>query len=62
MEPTPDTTEASIDLFWLVANIFAIIHLLEDKFGLEAVEKIVTTAGAIEASMRKEAEENPSES
>lgn len=61
MEPTPDTTEEQletqeIDSLWLVANIFAIISLLEEKFGPQAVEQVVMVATAIENSMRAEAE------
>jgi hypothetical protein len=64
MELTPDTTEEQtqpeeakeIDSFWLVANIFAIISLLEEKFGPQAVEQVVMVATAIENSMRAEAE------
>lgn len=61
MEPTQDTTETEneqheVDSFWLVANIFAIIALLEDKFGPQAVEQVVMVATAIENSMRAEAE------
>lgn len=61
MEPTPDTTEEQIetqeiDTFWLVANIFAIISLLEEKFGPQAVEQVVMVSTAIENSMRAEAE------
>lgn len=70
MESTPDTTSTSdldndllneeqsheVDTFWLVANIFAIISLLEEKFGPQAVEQIVMVATAIENSMREEAE------
>jgi ribosomal protein L7/L12 len=61
MEPTPDTTEEQnetqeIDSFWLVANIFAIISLLEEKFGPQAIEQVVMVATAIENSMRAEAE------
>lgn len=59
MEPTMDTTKPEeqtppIDTYWLVANIFAIIHFLEDKFGPKAVEDIVVVATSIEESMRKE--------
>lgn len=61
MEPTPATTDSTaVDMYWLVANIFAIIHLLEDKFGEQAVQQIVTTAGAIEKSMREEGESTES--
>jgi ribosomal protein L7/L12 len=61
MEPTLDTTEEQnetqeIDSFWLVANIFAIISLLEEKFGPQAIEQVVMVATAIENSMRAEAE------
>jgi hypothetical protein len=64
MELTPDTTEEQtqpeetheVDLFWLVANIFAIIALIEEKFGPTAVEQVVMVATAIENSMRAEAE------
>lgn len=63
MELTPDTTNEEqkteqVDIYWLVANIFSIIHLLEDKFGPQAVEQIVAVATTIEESMRKEQAEN----
>jgi ribosomal protein L7/L12 len=45
-----------VDVYWIVANIFAIIHLIEEKFGPTAVESIVAVATNIENSMR--AEEN----
>lgn len=51
---TPETVEQNVDVFWIVANIFAIIHLLEEKFGAEAVEKIVMVATTIENNMREE--------
>lgn len=60
MEQTPDTTEKTeenmpeIDTFWIVANIFALISLIEDKFGPQAVEHVVATATLIEEAMRKE--------
>lgn len=62
MEPTQDTTKPEeqtppIDTYWLVANIFAIIHFLEEKFGPQSVEDIVVVANSIEESMRKEAAE-----
>jgi hypothetical protein len=63
MDITPDTTNneetktEQVDIYWLVANIFSIIHLLEDKFGPQAVEQIVAVATTIEESMRKEQEE-----
>ena len=62
MDLTPDTNETTeeenheVDFFWLVANIFAIISLLEEKFGPTAVEQIVMVATAMENSMRAEAE------
>ena len=43
-----------VDVYWIVANIFAIIHYLEDRFGVPAVESIVETATKIEDSMRAE--------
>ena len=63
MELTPDTTNEEqkteqVDIYWLVANIFSIIHLLEDKFGAQAVEQIVAVATTIEKSMREEQAEN----
>lgn len=55
MEPvTTENEEQQIDIVWLVANIFAIIALLEDKFGPQSVEQIVAAATAIETSMRQE--------
>jgi ribosomal protein L7/L12 len=58
MEPTQDTNDkpVPVDVYWIVANIFAIIHLIEEKFGPTAVESIVAVATNIENSMR--AEEN----
>jgi len=43
-----------VDVYWIVANIFAIIHYLEDRFGIPAVEAIVESATKIEDAMRKE--------
>lgn len=43
-----------VDVYWIVANIFAIIHYLEDRFGIPAVESIVESATKIEDAMRKE--------
>lgn len=60
MEKAPDTSNEqaqSIDQFWVVANIFAIIAFLEDKFTPLAVEQIVAAATSIEEAMRKESEE-----
>ncbi len=61
MNTTPETTEEKqnppIDSYWIVANIFAIIALLEEKFGSPAVEAIVAAATVIEDSMRKENED-----
>lgn len=56
MEATPEVPQNNpeIDSYWIVANIFAIIALLEDKFGPAAVESIVAAATVIEESMRKE--------
>jgi hypothetical protein len=63
MDITADTTNEEtkteqVDIYWLVANIFSIIHLLEDKFGAQAVEQIVAVATTIEESMRKEQADN----
>lgn len=60
MEQAPDTSKEqaqSIDQFWVVANIFAIIAFLEDKFTPLAVEQIVAAATSIEEAMRKDTEE-----
>lgn len=46
-----------VDVYWIVANIFAIIHYLEDRFGAPAVESIVEAATKIEDSMRQEQSE-----
>jgi hypothetical protein len=48
-------SDNQVDVYWVVANIFAIIHILEDKFGVETVERLVAAATAIESEMRKEA-------
>lgn len=45
-----------IDTFWIVSNIFALISLVEDKFGPQGVEYVVATAALIEEAMRKEAD------
>jgi ribosomal protein L9 len=42
------------DSYWIVANIFAIIYLLEEKFGAQATEQIVQVASKIEEAMRTE--------
>lgn len=53
--PTPEQSlDNQVDIYWVVANIFAIIHIIEDKFGVEAVERLIAAATAIEESMRKE--------
>lgn len=57
-DTNPDTNETQVDTFWIVANIFAIIHIIEDKFGIETVERLVAAATAIEAEMRKENKDN----
>ena len=56
MEPIQDTNDkpVPVDVYWIVANIFAIIHLIEEKFGPTAVESIVAVATNIENSMRSE--------
>lgn len=51
---TEDNGKEQIDMFWVVANIFAIIYLIEEKFGPQAVEQIVQVAGEIEKSMKEE--------
>lgn len=59
MEPSQDTNKeeaTTIDQFWVVSNIFAIIAFLEDKFTPLAVEQIVSAATSIEEAMRKESE------
>ena len=42
-----------VDVYWIVANIFSIIHLIEDKFGPSAVEQIVAVAYNLEKNMRE---------
>lgn len=49
-----NTKKEPVDAYWIVANIFAIIHYLEDRFGISAVESVVETATKIEDSMRAE--------
>lgn len=59
---TPTDTDADpfesspVDIYWIVANIFSIIHLIEDKFGPSAVEQIVSVAYNLEKNMREESE------
>lgn len=56
---TPEETiDSQVDIYWVVSNIFAIIHIIEDKFGVEAVERLIAAATAIEESMRKETKDN----
>lgn len=62
MEATPNENveqvdNPPIDSYWIVSNIFAIIALMEEKFGPQAVESIVAAATLIEESMRKESTE-----
>lgn len=57
IEPIETKDEQQVDTYWIVANIFAIIHILEDKFGMETIERLVAAATAIEAGMRQESEE-----
>lgn len=45
--------EVTADSYWVVANIFAIIYLLEEKFGAQATEQIVQVASKIEEAMRE---------
>lgn len=45
--------EVTADSYWVVANIFAIIYLLEEKFGVQATEQIVQVASKIEEAMRE---------
>jgi hypothetical protein len=45
--------EVTADSYWVVANIFAIIYLLEEKFGAQATEQIVQVAAKIEEAMRE---------
>lgn len=56
-ENTPETesSQPEVDMYWLVANIFALIHIIEDKFGAETVEYLVQTATLLERAMREEA-------
>lgn len=57
MSDTPETTDAEegvINFKWLVANVFAIIHYLESKFGPAAVEEIVIVSKEIERQMGEE--------
>lgn len=53
---TPEE-HTEMDMYWLVANFFAILAVLEDKFGIECIERIVQIATAMEAEMRKEAQD-----
>lgn len=55
-ENKPDTPDTELDMYWLVANFFAILSVLEDKFGVETIERIVQIANALEAEMRAEAQ------
>lgn len=54
-ETNTEQTQPEVDLYWIVANIFAIIHVIEDKFGAETVEYLVQTATLLERAMREEA-------
>jgi hypothetical protein len=54
---TEDNSKEQIDMFWVVANIFAIIYIIEDKFGPATIEQLVKVASEIEKSMKEENEQ-----
>lgn len=55
-ENTTQDDASQVDIIWLVANIFALVNYLDDRFGPQAVEYIVEVATSIEKQMRDEAE------
>jgi hypothetical protein len=57
MSENLEQAKEQIDMYWVVANIFAIIYIIEDKFGPQAVEQLVQVAGEIEKSMKEESKE-----
>lgn len=54
MSENENQEREQIDMFWVVANIFALIYIVEDKFGPQAVEQLVQVATEIEKSMKEE--------
>ena len=57
MSENQESKREQIDMYWVVSNIFALIYVIEDKFGPKAVEQIVQVAGEIEKSMKEENKE-----
>ena len=54
MSENENQQREQIDMFWVVANIFALIYVIEDKFGAQTVEQLVQVAMEIEKSMKEE--------
>jgi hypothetical protein len=54
MNENPEQQKEQIDMYWVVANIFALIYIVEEKFGPQAVEQLVLVASEIEKSMKEE--------
>lgn len=54
MSENENQDREQIDMFWVVANIFALIYIIEEKFGPQAVEQLVKVATEIEKSMKEE--------
>lgn len=48
--PTPEDDASK----WVISNILSIIFLLQEKFGPQAVEQIVSVAASIEQDMDSE--------
>jgi hypothetical protein len=54
MSENENQDREQIDMFWVVANIFALIYIIEEKFGAQTIEQLVQVATEIEKSMKEE--------
>jgi hypothetical protein len=54
MSENENQDREQIDMFWVVANIFALIYIIEEKFGPQTIEQLVQVAMEIEKSMKEE--------
>lgn len=57
MSENENQDREQIDMFWVVANIFALIYIIEEKFGPQTIEQLVKVATEIEKSMKEENEQ-----
>jgi len=53
-QPTEQPTRMDVDVIWVVSHVLAIISLLEDKFGVHAIDELAKLATYLDENMRKE--------